>query len=44
MPIVRDGSQIVGPEGAFDVAPACSGIRSLTALGAIHDDLCVRGI
>ncbi len=35
MPIVRDGSQIVGPEGAFDVAPACSGIRSLTALGAI---------
>ena len=35
MPILRDGSQIMGPEGTFDVAPACSGIRSLTALGAI---------
>ena len=35
MPIVRDGSRIIGPEGAFDVAPACSGIRSLTALGAV---------
>jgi exosortase len=35
MPIVRDGSQIVGPEGIYDVAPACSGIRSLTALGAV---------
>jgi exosortase len=35
MPIVRDGSTIMGPEGAFDVAPACSGIRSLTALGAV---------
>ncbi len=35
MPIVRDGSTIVGPEGSFDVAPACSGIRSLTAMGAI---------
>lgn len=35
MPLMLDGSQIKGPEGAFDVAPACSGIRSLTALGAI---------
>jgi exosortase len=35
MPIVRQGSTIIGPEGAFDVAPACSGIRSLTALGAV---------
>lgn len=35
MPVVLKGSQLVGPEGVFDVAPACSGIRSLTALGAI---------
>jgi exosortase len=35
MPIVRDGSQILGPDGVYDVAPACSGIRSLTALGAV---------
>ncbi|MFO1500848.1 MAG: exosortase/archaeosortase family protein [Verrucomicrobiota bacterium] len=35
MPITLDGSQIRGPDGAFDVAPACSGIRSLTALGAV---------
>lgn len=32
--VVHDGSRILGAEGAFqyDVAPACSGIRSLTAL------------
>jgi exosortase len=35
MPVVRDGSRIVGPEGAYDVVAACSGIRSLTALGAV---------
>lgn len=35
MPIRLDGSQIIGPEGIYDVAPACSGIRSLTALGAV---------
>ena len=35
MPIVRDGSQILGPEGNYEVAAACSGIRSLTALGAV---------
>jgi exosortase len=35
MPIVRDGSQIKGPDGTYDVVAACSGIRSLTALGAV---------
>ena len=35
MPITRDGSQIIGPEGVYDVVAACSGIRSLTALGAV---------
>jgi len=35
MSIQRVGSQIIGPEGVYEVAPACSGIRSLTALGAI---------
>jgi exosortase len=35
MPITRDGSQIIGPEGVYDVATPCSGIRSLTALGAV---------
>ncbi|MHC1768901.1 MAG: exosortase/archaeosortase family protein [Verrucomicrobiia bacterium] len=35
MQIARDGSQIIGPEGVYDVAVACSGIRSLTALGAV---------
>jgi exosortase len=35
MPITREGSQIIGPEGAYEVAAACSGIRSLTALGAV---------
>jgi exosortase len=41
IPIVRDGSQILaldafgGAVPMYDVAPACSGIRSLTALGAI---------
>jgi exosortase len=35
MPIVRDGSQIKGPDGVYDVVAACSGIRSLTALGAV---------
>jgi exosortase len=35
MPITRVGSQIIGPEGVYDVVAACSGIRSLTALGAI---------
>jgi exosortase len=37
MPIWREGSQIVSSEAGpmYDVAPACSGIRSLTVLGAI---------
>jgi exosortase len=35
IPIVRDGSRLVGPEGAYDVVAACSGIRSLTAMGAV---------
>jgi exosortase len=41
IPLVRDGSQILGLDALgravpmYDVAPACSGIRSLTALGAI---------
>jgi exosortase len=35
MPIVREGSRIIGPDGAYDVVAACSGIRSLTALGAV---------
>jgi exosortase len=37
MPIVGDGSIIRNSAGVamYDVAPACSGIRSLTALGAI---------
>src|SRR5204862_4065088 len=35
--VIRDGSQIFNPRGTFqyDVAPACSGIRSLTALLAL---------
>jgi exosortase len=33
---VRNGTQIIGANGFnFDVAPACSGIRSLTALAAL---------
>jgi exosortase len=35
MPIVRDGSRIIGPDGAYDVVAACSGIRSLTVMGAV---------
>src|SRR4051812_19182205 len=35
MPIRREGSQIIGPDGVYDVVAACSGIRSLTALGAV---------
>jgi exosortase len=37
MPIWREGSQIISSElgPMYDVAPACSGIRSLTAMGAI---------
>jgi exosortase len=35
MPITRVGSQIIGPEGVYDVATPCSGIRSLTALAAV---------
>jgi exosortase len=37
MPVISDGSQICSTAGVpmYDVAPACSGIRSLTALGAI---------
>ncbi len=34
--VVREGTQIIGAQGFhFDVAPACSGIRSLTALFAL---------
>jgi exosortase len=34
--VIRSGTQIVGANGFnFDVAPACSGIRSLTALTAL---------
>jgi exosortase len=35
--VVRNGTQILGAGGSyhFDVAPACSGIRSLTALTAL---------
>lgn len=34
--VVRDGTQIIGAQGFnYDVAPACSGIRSLTALFAL---------
>ena len=35
--IMRDGSQIVGPAGRalYDVAPACSGLRSLVAMAAL---------
>jgi len=33
---IRNGTQIIGANGFnFDVAPACSGIRSLTALTAL---------
>src|SRR5205809_4108653 len=33
---IRNGTQIIGSSGFnFDVAPACSGIRSLTALAAL---------
>src|SRR5580765_1247967 len=33
---IRNGTQIIGANGFnFDVAPACSGIRSLTALAAL---------
>ncbi len=33
---IRNGTQIIGANGFnFDVAPACSGIRSLTALSAL---------
>jgi len=33
---IRNGTQIIGANGfTFDVAPACSGIRSLTALTAL---------
>lgn len=35
MPIAVDGSRIIGPDGVYDVATACSGIRSLTMLGAV---------
>ena len=35
MPIARDGSRILGPDGGYDVVAACSGLRSLTALGAV---------
>ncbi len=37
MGIRQDGSQILSETGVamYDVAPACSGIRSLTALGAV---------
>lgn len=35
--ILREGTQLTSPDGrfAYDVAPACSGIRSLTALTAL---------
>jgi len=34
--VIRNGTQIIGANGFnFDVAPACSGIRSLTALVAL---------
>jgi exosortase len=35
--VYRDGSQIMGPHGRamYDVAPACSGMRSLTAMAAL---------
>ena len=35
--VFRDGSQILGPQGhaLYDVAPACSGMRSLVAMSAL---------
>jgi exosortase len=35
--VIRNGTQLMSPDGGFsyDVAPACSGVRSLTALAAL---------
>ena len=35
--VIRNGTQLFAPDGSYgyDVAPACSGIRSLTALTAL---------
>ena len=47
--VLRNGTQLLAPDGSYnyDVAAACSGVRSLTALAALSllaGYLCFRGI